>query len=132
MLTHCKLPRRFVCTTILELGLIDSTFYGFGAHLHDGSGDSETLRYEIYHSSPRDPYLSITQVKSFAKSFNSIIRSLWALLLPLVSREWKNSSNSSYNCTPFLHSLLTKGKLNDPRLSELGYIIYSLLWILQG
>ena len=30
--------------------------------------------------------------------------------LPLVSREWKNGSNSSYNCTPFLHSLLTKGK----------------------
>ena len=22
----------------------------------------------------------------------------------------KNGSNSSYNCTPFLHSLLTKGK----------------------
>ena len=32
------------------------------------------------------------------------------LYLPLVSREWKNGSNSSYNCTPFLHSLLTKGK----------------------
>ena len=31
--------------------------------------------------------------------------------LPLVSREWKNGSNSSYNCTPFLHSLLTKGKV---------------------
>ena len=31
--------------------------------------------------------------------------------LPLVSWEWKNGSNSSYNCTPFLHSLLTKGKL---------------------
>ena len=30
--------------------------------------------------------------------------------LPLASREWKNGSNSSYNCTPFLHSLLTKGK----------------------
>ena len=29
--------------------------------------------------------------------------------LPLVSREWKNGSNSCYNCTPFLHSLLTKG-----------------------
>ena len=33
-----------------------------------------------------------------------------AFFLPLVSREWKNGSNSSYNCTPFLHSLLTKGK----------------------
>ena len=32
--------------------------------------------------------------------------------VPLVSREWKNGSNSSYNCTPFLHSLLTKGKLS--------------------
>ena len=31
-------------------------------------------------------------------------------VLPLVSREWKNASNSSYNCTPFLQSLLTKGK----------------------
>ena len=30
--------------------------------------------------------------------------------LPLVSREWKNGSNSSYHCIPFLHSLLTKGK----------------------
>ena len=30
--------------------------------------------------------------------------------LPLVSREWKTGSNSSYNCTPFLQSLLTKGK----------------------
>ena len=30
--------------------------------------------------------------------------------LPLVSREWKNGSNSSYNCTPFLHSLLTDSK----------------------
>ena len=33
-----------------------------------------------------------------------------ATVKPLVSREWKNGSNSSYNCTPFLHSLLTKGK----------------------
>ena len=31
--------------------------------------------------------------------------------LPLVSREWRNGSTSSYNCTPFLHSLLTKGKM---------------------
>ena len=29
---------------------------------------------------------------------------------PLGSREWKNGSDSSYNCTPFLHSLLTKDK----------------------
>ena len=28
----------------------------------------------------------------------------------MVSREWKNGSNSSYNCTLFLHCLLTKGK----------------------
>ena len=32
-------------------------------------------------------------------------------ILPLVSRKWKNGSNSSYNCTPFLHPLLTKGKM---------------------
>ena len=25
-------------------------------------------------------------------------------ILPLVSGEWKNGSNSSYNCTLFLHS----------------------------
>ena len=35
--------------------------------------------------------------------------------LPLVSREWKNGSNSSYNCTPFLHSPLTKGKFRVER-----------------
>ena len=29
---------------------------------------------------------------------------------PRPSREWKNGSNSSHNCTPFLHSLPTKGK----------------------
>ena len=40
------------------------------------------------------------------------------LYLPLVSREWKNGSNSSYNCTPFLHSLLTKGKF---RVQGLGF-----------
>ena len=33
--------------------------------------------------------------------------------LPWVSREWENGSNSSYNCTPFLHSLLTKGKVSQ-------------------
>ena len=35
---------------------------------------------------------------------------LRSVFLPLVSREWKNGRNSSYNCTAFLHSLLTKGK----------------------
>ena len=35
--------------------------------------------------------------------------------LPLVSREWKNGSNISYNCTPILHSLLTKGKKGSKR-----------------
>ena len=29
--------------------------------------------------------------------------SIVTLYLPLVSREWKNGSNSSYNCTPFPH-----------------------------
>ena len=28
----------------------------------------------------------------------------------MVSREWKNGSNSSFNYTSFFHSLLTKGK----------------------
>ena len=36
--------------------------------------------------------------------------------LSLVSREWRNGSNRSYNCTPFLHSLLTKGKVRGEGL----------------
>ena len=36
------------------------------------------------------------------------------IYLPLVSREWKNGSNSSYNCTPFLHSLLTNLVCSHP------------------
>ena len=44
------------------------------------------------------------------------------LNLPLVSREWKNGSNSSYNCTPFLHSLLTKGnKQKQKRFRAEGF-----------
>ena len=35
---------------------------------------------------------------------------LYRLYLALVSREWKNGSTGSYNCTPFPHSLVTKGK----------------------
>ena len=46
--------------------------------------------------------------------------------LPLVSREWRNGSNSSYNCTPFFHSLLTKGKIwrsaSVEMQSALGFI----------
>ena len=38
--------------------------------------------------------------------------------LPLVSREWKNGSNRSYNCTPFLHSLLTKGKWSNEQTTR--------------
>ena len=40
--------------------------------------------------------------------------------LPLVSREWKNGSK----CTPFLHSLLTKGKncrCRDENLSDTSW-----------
>ena len=40
---------------------------------------------------------------------------VWGLnYLPLVSREWKNGGSSN-NCTPFLHSLLTKGKIRVQR-----------------
>ena len=46
--------------------------------------------------------------------------------LPLVSREWKNGSNSRYNYTPFLHSLLTKGKL-IAKLKAALEIEYSVL-----
>ena len=50
--------------------------------------------------------------------------------LPLVSREWKNgssssSSSSSYNCTPFLHSLLTKGKTFGGGLLQLAVPLQS-------
>ena len=38
--------------------------------------------------------------------------------LPLVSREWRNGSNSSYSCTPFLHSLLTKRKPKAPKTRQ--------------
>ena len=56
----------------------------------------------------RDPRLDTRGPES--GGFWSFLELLAALILPLVSREWKNGSNSSYNCTPFLHSLLTKGK----------------------
>ena len=39
------------------------------------------------------------------------LRMLIGGLDPLVSREWKNGSNSSYSCAQFLHSLLTNGKI---------------------
>ena len=42
-----------------------------------------------------------------------------------VSREWKNGSNSSCNCTPFLHSLLTKGKL----LEGSGVFCRAACWV---
>ena len=51
------------------------------------------------------------------------------LYLPLVSREWRNGSNSSYNCTPFLHSLLTKGKYI---VWVLGFRISALLGLVFG
>ena len=60
---------------------------------------------------------------SLSESHNPIPQSHSLLqYLPLVSREWKSGSNSSYNCTPFLHSLLTKGKSNQEVLwtAELG------------
>ena len=43
---------------------------------------------------------------------HAVFEDVRTIALPLVSREWKNGSNSSYNCTPFFHSLLTKGKLS--------------------
>ena len=45
---------------------------------------------------------------------NHILTAAVPSVPPLVSWEWKNGSNSSYNCTPFLHSLLTKGKQSGP------------------
>ena len=46
----------------------------------------------------------------FNKSYSEALKVATGLYLPLLSSEWKNGSNSSYNCAPFLHSLLTKGK----------------------
>ena len=55
--------------------------------------------------------------------------------LASVSREWKNGSNSSYNCTPFLHSLLTEGiikklkpwtlKLQSPDIASSSFFFCS-------
>ena len=42
--------------------------------------------------------------------------------LPLVSREWKNGSNSSHNCTPFLHFLLTKAKMKDEKSQQTNQV----------
>ena len=44
------------------------------------------------------------------------------LYLPLVSREWKNGSNTSYKCTPFPHSLLTKGRYKAVARSPLNQL----------
>ena len=54
---------------------------------------------------------------------------MWGPCLPLVSREWKSDSNSSYNCTPFFHSLLTKGRLSN---LVLGYGIVGIVELLCG
>ena len=51
-----------------------------------------------------------TEPVSVLAASRQILERRGGLNLPLVSREWKNGSNSSYNCTAFLHSLLTKGK----------------------
>ena len=54
--------------------------------------------------------------RGICKRFISVFRNVflkgfvYRVFLPLVSGEWRNGSNSSYNCTPFLDSLLTKGK----------------------
>ena len=41
----------------------------------------------------------------------------WGTIITTITtgREWRNGSNGSYNCTPFLHSLLTKGKAREGR-----------------
>ena len=41
------------------------------------------------------------------------------IFLPLVSSE---REHGSYNCTPFLHSLLTKGKYSGFRISEISVL----------
>ena len=51
----------------------------------------------------------------------------FGIYLPLVSREWKNGSNSRYNCTPFLYSLLTKGKSRLRRVRVWGLGLRALV-----
>ena len=48
-----------------------------------------------------------------------------------MSRDWKNGSRSSYNCTPFLHSLRTKGKFRAHGVWGLGFIEISWPWDLR-
>ena len=61
----------------------------------------------------QDEWRSVAHASTFGGTSLNLKTSTLAQtpILPLVSREWKNGSDSSYNCTPFLHSLLTKGKL---------------------
>ena len=67
-----------------------------------------------------EPFAMLSRKKP-QKQFTTLLWSPKTLnYLPFVSREWKNGSNSSYDCTPFLHSLLAKGKtaLKGSRLWE--------------
>ena len=50
------------------------------------------------------------------------------IFIPLVSREWKNGSNCSYKCVPFLHSLLTKGRFFGELIVGVeGWVCHCLL-----
>ena len=70
--------------------------------------------------------VGITETRKVNTTLNPECRAALCLIiiiinLPLFGREWMNSSNSSYNCTPFLHSLLTKGKLRLGRPPPPGF-----------
>ena len=81
---------------------------------------------------PARPKTNLRLGQIFSSGLEDLGRDLRLVYLPLVSREWKNGSNSSYNCTPFLHSLLTKGKFKAcPRAQSLRECD-SRLWRVRG
>ena len=98
-MTHVKRPQISAVWPPL------STWRGNGSH----SADLRSSTDRKYSARPPTNMPSSNSC-GCQPDLSTLLRSLHLVTLPLVSREWKNGSNSSYNCTPFLHSLLTKGK----------------------
>ena len=71
-----------------------------------------------------DPRVNSVQPRASARPLWESESNLTTYYLPLVSREWKNGSNSSYNCTPFLHSLLTKGKTKASCMADFAAVLF--------
>ena len=73
-----------------------------------------------------NPTILGLQAQGFLIRFLHQVRKPYKPNLPL--GEWKNGSNSSYDCTLFLHSLLTKtkGKRNSSSNSNSGFRVQGL------